>query len=143
VRTRAEYRRRARIYGWWTRRAMDRAQHVPALIDAVYAHARRAFRLAAKALDTRDHQPGPATRVWVLDRLPLVRVFIHGPRCRRHFQVRRLLLADVDAEAATLHRPGTRLWFVTLEDEVRERACEQLRHDVYAQWADPRERWTR
>jgi hypothetical protein len=66
-------------------------------------------------------------RLCCLDNLPMLRVFLHGPRWRARFGVRK--------------SHGT--WgplIVTLEDDVRERVCEELRPGVCAQWSDPRER---
>jgi hypothetical protein len=77
--------------------------------------------------------------MWSFDHLPMPRAFFKGPKWKRLCDVSERLIADVDPFAAQYHRPGRKLLMFTLEDDVRERACEQLRPNVFAQWSDPRE----
>ena len=80
--------------------------------------------------------------MWSLDRLPMARAFFTGPKWRRHFDVREIPIADVDPEAARLHRPGRKLLMFTFEEDVRELVQlgagtfrgEELRPGVFAQW---------
>lgn len=77
--------------------------------------------------------------VFPMDRMqPRVRLWMHGPKWRRHFGVLEL---PVPSESAGYHRPGKRLLFVDLEPDVRELVCLnlELRPGVYAQWSDPME----
>lgn len=70
-------------------------------------------------------------RLYVFDELQMPRVWITGPRWRRHFGVR---------EAC--HRiQRTSMLIYSFEDDVRELVLGQLeiRPGVYAQWVDPRE----
>lgn len=87
------------------------------------------------------------TRIWPLPDLPRVRVFMHGPGWRKHFEVARRPIAEVAPLAAKCHRPGKQLYWFDLEDDIRELVCECLREDrylaVYANWSDPREQFRR
>jgi hypothetical protein len=71
-------------------------------------------------------------RLFLRDILPMPRVFLHGPRWRRLFDVRELLIDDEFGVR--------RVWVYDLEADVRERVCEEVRPDVFAEWSDPRER---
>lgn len=74
-------------------------------------------------------------RMWSLDRLPMPRVFMTGPRWRSAFGVREIPIADLDAAAAKLHRPGRKLLIFSLEEDVRERVMPpEIRPGVYAEW---------
>jgi hypothetical protein len=64
--------------------------------------------------------------------LPLSRVWLHGPRWHR-------LLANTDGLIEYDRELGLSIYDFT--DDVRELVCEPIRHDVYAMWTDPRERW--
>jgi hypothetical protein len=78
-------------------------------------------------------------RMWSLDRLPLPRAYFRGPMWKRLCGVHETPIADIDADAAKLHRPGRKLLIFSFEDEVRERVLQPVRHDVVAGWSDPRE----
>jgi hypothetical protein len=83
-------------------------------------------------------------RIFPLPDLQLnVRVFIHGPKWHRLFDVHRRPVADVIPEFLNLHPRGKQLWWFDLESDVRELVCEPIRGDVYAMWSDPTERWGR
>jgi len=71
-----------------------------------------------------------------------IRVFVHGPKGRRLFGIERRLVADVIPQYKNLHPAGKQLWWFDLEDDVRELVCERLQVDVYAEWSDPRERFS-
>lgn len=71
-------------------------------------------------------------RIFNDDHLPMPRVFMHGPRWRRHFNV----------QAVSVWGHGSRLVF-SFEEDVRERVQEEIRPGVYAEWSDPRERFLR
>ena len=83
-------------------------------------------------------------RIWPVPDFTLrnVRVFVAGPQRRRAFNIRRRPIAEVAPLAAQCHRRGKQLWWFDLEDDVRELVLERIRFDVYAEWTDPRERWT-
>lgn len=59
--------------------------------------------------------------------LPAVRVWIRGPKWQRLFGIPRC------------EPPRSKFFLYDFAEDVRELACEQLRHDVYAEWSDPRE----
>src|SRR5205807_90016 len=90
-------------------------------------------------LDRFGRRRRSVRRMWSLDQLPMPRAFFRGPKWRRLCGVAELLIADVDPVAAQYHRPGRKLLLFSFEDDVRERVLEPLRHDVVAQWSDPRE----
>ncbi len=73
--------------------------------------------------------------------VPMPRVWLYGPKWQRVFHVQHLRIADVAPESADLHRKNATRWFYDFTDDVRELVCEPIRHDVYAMWADPWERW--
>lgn len=91
---------------------------------------------------TRAIVVGRGTRLFSLDRLR-IRVWMWGPRWRSSFGVRRVLLSEIAPESAPYHRPGKTLSVFTLEDDVRERICDEIRPGVYAQWSDPRDTFGR
>jgi hypothetical protein len=73
----------------------------------------------------------------------MARVFMYGPKWRRHFKVIEVPIADVDAATAQYYQPRSnraKLLMFTLEDDVRELVTEEVRPGVTAQWSDPRER---
>jgi hypothetical protein len=73
-------------------------------------------------------------RMACLAPLPNIRVFLHGPRWRRTFDVK---------EVATALPRGGPVRLVLLYDfeaDVRELVLDELRPDVFAMWSDPRER---
>jgi len=70
------------------------------------------------------------------------RVWLQGPKWQRAFNVQALPIAEVHPEAAKYHRPGATLLFYDFIDDVRELVCERLQVDVYAEWSDPRERFS-
>jgi hypothetical protein len=80
-------------------------------------------------------------RMWSLDRLPMPRAFMTGPRWRSTFGVREVPIAELDPDAARFHRPGRKLLMFSLEEDVRERvtlgygAREQLRPGVFEEWS--------
>lgn len=78
-------------------------------------------------------------RLYSLDHLPMVRVWMHGRRWRRHFGVREVPIAEFAPSSAPYHRPGKKLLVFSLEDDVRELVLEELRPGVYAEWSDPRD----
>jgi len=76
-------------------------------------------------------------RMVSFDRLPLPGVFLHGPRWRRHFDVKEV------AQSLPLEDGRRALSLVLVYDfeaDVRERIVEELRPSVAAMWTDPRER---
>lgn len=91
-------------------------------------------------IDRNGYRRRSVRRMWSSDELPMPRAFFRGPRWKRLCDVREVPIAEIDPVAAKYHRPGRKLLIFTFEDEVRERICEQLRFDVYAQWSDPRDR---
>jgi hypothetical protein len=70
-----------------------------------------------------------ARRLWNADHLPMPRVFMIGPRWRRHFGVK--------SEPRAFR--SSKLTF-TFEPDVRELVLDEIRPGVYAQWSDPFER---
>lgn len=78
-------------------------------------------------------------RMWSVDDLPMPRVFMHGPRWRSAFGVSEIPIAVLDPERAHWHRPGRKLLTFTLEEDVRERVCVEIRPGVVAEWMDPGE----
>jgi hypothetical protein len=98
-------------------------------------------RITAERLATWVHKKRRAStrRLWSFDHLPMPRCYMRGPKWRRAFDVREIPIADLDPQAAKLHRPGRKLLVFTLEPDVRELVCEPIRGDVYAMWSDPRE----
>ena len=61
--------------------------------------------------------------------LPMPRVVLQGPKWRHCLMTYRTITGKV------AHHPRVYDFF----DDVRELVCEQVRFDVYAEWADPRE----
>jgi hypothetical protein len=114
------------------------------MIDAIATEVFR--KLLAQVTEERRRtrarqQKREATRrMWPLEQLPMPRVYMHGPKWRRFFDVQERPIAEIDPEAAKLHRPGRKLLWFSLEDDVRERVLEPLGFDRYAEWSDPRER---
>jgi hypothetical protein len=92
-----------------------------------------------RAVQAKSRRRESTRRMWSFDGLPMARVYMHGPKWRRWFEVREVPIAEIDPDAAPLHRPGRKLLVFTLEEDVRERVCEQLGFDRYAMWSDPRE----
>jgi hypothetical protein len=81
-------------------------------------------------------------RLWSLDRLPMARAFLTGPRWRSTFDVQKRSLAEIRPPWWRHVRSGRKwVWVFTLEEDVRERLLEELSPGVFAQWSDPRE-WT-
>lgn len=71
-----------------------------------------------------------------------VHVFMTGPRWRSHFQIREVPIADVvPPDQISWHPRGKKILMFSLEDECRERMCEEIRPGVFAMWSDPYERW--
>lgn len=79
----------------------------------------------------------------VRDPLPMPRVWLHGPKWQRAFNVQHLPIAEVDPVAARRYLPSVKFWWYDFTDDVRERVLEPIRFDVYAEWSDPREQWGR
>lgn len=78
-------------------------------------------------------------RMWSLDRLPMPRAFMRGPKWRRLFGVEERPIADVAPDQASWHRPGRKLLMFTLEDDVRELILpeeNQIRPGVLPEWLD-------
>jgi len=100
--------------------------------DQSYAAFRARMRAEAQA--RRKATALRMRRVYTRDtRLPLLRVWCHGPRWRRFFE----------DEEGFMTRGGAYGWPVyDFTADIRELVCEPIRHDVYAEWADPRERFT-
>lgn len=71
-------------------------------------------------------------RIWNLDRLPMPRCFMHGPKWRKLFEVIEQSIAEIDPLAARYHRPGKKLLTFSFESEVRERLFEEIRPGVFA-----------
>jgi hypothetical protein len=92
-----------------------------------------------EAVERRRRRRDRPRRLAVLETLPMPRVFLRGPRWQKHFNVQRRPIADVHPWSAESRRPGKTLFVYSFLDDVRERVLEQLRHDVYAEWSDPRE----
>lgn len=61
---------------------------------------------------------------WIWCRLPMPRVWLHGPRWRRFLVSQERGCIEYD-----------------FAGDVRELVLEELRFNVYAEWSDPRERW--
>ncbi len=78
-------------------------------------------------------------RMWSLDGLPMPRAFFRGPRWKRECEVREVPIAEIDSVAARFHRLGRKLLVFSFENEVRERACHEIRPGVSAEWSDPLE----
>lgn len=76
-------------------------------------------------------------KIWTLDRLPSLRVYMHGPQWRRHFNVRHVPIVDVDPSG--VHPPGKMLWIFELWEDVQERICrtgDLIRPGIFAEWSE-------
>lgn len=80
--------------------------------------------------------------IYSVDDLPMPRAFMHGPKWRRHFEVQAVPIAVLSPALASFHRPGRTVLTFSFETDVRELVLEQLRPGVFAEWSDPRERFT-
>jgi hypothetical protein len=63
-------------------------------------------------------------RFRVRDPLPMSRVWFHGPKWQRAFDLQH----------------DEKSWWYDCEPDVRERVCEEIRPGVVADWCDARER---
>jgi hypothetical protein len=123
--TAVAYRRRAHRYGLRALLAIHLARRAETctqqFIETAYLYARAACRMAALALETPRARWSTATRICTLS----ARVVIIGRS--RYACCRILALSDEQSVLV----------------DVYNRVAEELRPGVYAQWADPRERWRR
>ena len=117
-------------------RAMQTDPAYRSVMESIDAQRRLVENLT---LSRRGSRRRALRRMWSTDNLSMPRAFFSGPRWKRLCGVQEIPIAAIDPIAATYHRPGRKLLVFTFEEEIRERICEQLRFNVYAQWSDPRE----
>lgn len=80
-------------------------------------------------------------RIYVLDGLRMPRVWMHGPKWRRLFDVREVLLVDLLPPSLDRYfDPRRKALTWSFEDDIRELIQDEIRPGVYAQWSDPLER---